>query len=148
MKVKLALLADCANVTPEGKLNILGIFDRINVAKLPAVHPQLQLVLWLEARPSEKDRKHAIEIRLQGPGGETVFELNGEVVPRGGKPDETVSSNQIITVNNLTLKEAGSYTFAVFVNNDLKKEMLLKVDEVPPREKKWTDPMQTPPAEA
>ena len=49
MLVKLAVLADYANVTSDGKLNILGIFDRMNVLNLPAVHPQMNLVLRLEA---------------------------------------------------------------------------------------------------
>jgi len=36
MRVKLAVLADYASITREGKLNILGIFDEINPQQLPA----------------------------------------------------------------------------------------------------------------
>ena len=60
MQVKLALLADYANVTAEGKLNILGIFDRINVVGVPAVHPQMHFILRLEAHPAEWDRTHPL----------------------------------------------------------------------------------------
>ena len=52
MNVRLAVLADYANVTGDGKLNILGIFDRINLLQIPAVHPQMHLVLRIEAHPS------------------------------------------------------------------------------------------------
>ncbi len=131
MHVKLALLADYANVTSDGKLNILGVFDRIHVTTLPAVHPQMHLVLRLEAHPAERDRTHVVEIRLHDPDGGTVFEVRGDIVPRGA-PGQTIATNQILTLNNLQLATPGGYTFVVFVDNDLKMEVPLGV-EVGPR---------------
>jgi hypothetical protein len=114
-------------VTAEGKLNILGIFDRINVHELPAVHPQMHVILRLEAHPAERGRGHNIEIRLHDPDGQTIFEVSGEMVPQGGGT-HAVSTNQILTLNNLHLAKAGGYNFVVFVNNDLKAELLLEVE--------------------
>lgn len=131
MQVKLALLADYANVTAEGKLNILGIFDRITVQELPAVHPQMHLILRLEAHAAERNRTHAIEIRLYDPDGLTVFEVKGEMVPHG-TPGVTSATNQILTLNNLQLSKAGGYMFVVFVNNDLKSEIALGVEVAAP----------------
>lgn len=127
MQVKLALLADYANVTAEGKLNILGIFDRINVQSLPAVHPQMHLILRLEAHPAERDRTHIVEIRLHDPDGDTVFEVKGDLVPHG-QSGRTIATNQILTLNNLQLGKTGGYTFVVFVDNDLKSEVPLGVE--------------------
>lgn len=127
MQVKLALLADYANVTAEGKLNILGIFDRINVQELPAVHPQMHLILRLEAHPAERNRAHNVEIRLHDPDGQTIFEVTGDMVPQGAT-GHTVSTNQILTLNNLQLSKSGGYNFVVLVNNDLKSEVLLEVE--------------------
>jgi len=127
MNVKLALLADYANVTAEGKLNILGIFDRISVQEVPAVHPQMHLILRIEAHPAERDRLHNIEIRLYDPDGQTVFEVKGDIVPHG-TPGQTISTNQILTLNNLQLTKLGGYIFVVFVNNDLKTEVPLGIE--------------------
>lgn len=127
MQVKLALLADYANVTAEGKLNILGVFDHINVNDVPAVHPQMHLILRLEAHPAERDRTHNVEIRLHDPDGQTVFEVKGDIVPHG-MPGQTIATNQILTLNNLQLAKTGGYTFVVFVNNDLKTEVPLGVE--------------------
>jgi hypothetical protein len=127
MQVKLALLADYANVTAEGKLNILGIFDRISVQEIPAVHPQMHLILRREAHQAERERAHNVEIRLYDPDGQTVFDIKGDVVPHG-QAGHTIATNQILTLNNLQLNKAGGYTFVVLVNNDLKSEVPLGVD--------------------
>lgn len=130
MQVKLALLADYANVTGEGKLNILGIFDRITVQQLPVVHPQMHLILRLEAHSTERHRTHNIEIRLHDPDGETVFEVKGDMVPQGTSVLSS-STNQILTLNNLQLEKVGGYNFVVFVDNDLKAEIPLGVEKAP-----------------
>jgi hypothetical protein len=133
LQVKLAVLADYANVTAEGKLNILGIFDRINLVQVPAVHPQMHLVLRLEAHPVERDRAHRIEIRLHDPQGSTIFDVNGEIVPRG-EGTQPVSTNQILTLNNLQLEKIGAYNFVILINGDLKSELPLHVEfaAIPP----------------
>lgn len=127
MQVKLAVLADYANVTGEGKLNILGIFDRINLMQVPSIHPQMHLVLRLEAHASERERSHNIEIRLQDPEGTTIFEVNGDIVPRG-EGAQPIATNQILTLNNLQLEKIGAYNFVIFINNDLKSELPLHVE--------------------
>lgn len=129
MQVRLAILADYANVTGDGKLNILGIFDRINLMQIPATHPQMHLVLRLEAHPAELNRSHDVEIRLQDPEGIVIFEVKGEIVPRG-EPGQPVSTNQILTLNNLQLEKIGSYTFVVLIDNDLKTQIPLTVEFV------------------
>jgi hypothetical protein len=127
VQVKLAVLADYANVTADGKLNILGIFDRISVTGIPVVHPQMHLILRLEAHPAERGRQHNVEIRLHDPDGSTVFEVKGDVLP-DGPPGQTVATNQILTLNNLQLSKEGGYNFVVLVNNDLKSEVPLEVE--------------------
>jgi hypothetical protein len=129
LQVKLAVLADYANVSAEGKLNILGIFDRINLTQVPAVHPQMHLVLRLEAHAAERDRAHKVEIRLHDPEGDTIFEVNGDIVPHG-EGSHPVSTNQILTLNNLQLQKIGAYNFVVFINHDLKSELPLHVEFV------------------
>src|SRR5688572_2030405 len=114
VQVKLAVLADYANVTGDGKLNILGIFDRINLVQVPAVHPQMHLILRLEAHAAERERAQKIEIRLHDPEGHTIFEVNGDIVPHGDGA-LPISTNQILTLNNLQLEKIGAYKFVIFI---------------------------------
>ena len=48
MRVALGVLADYANVSAEGKLNIMGVFQIVNAVQFPHVHPQMHLVLTEE----------------------------------------------------------------------------------------------------
>jgi len=53
MDLTYLLAADYANITRDGKLNVMGIFSIINAPGFPAVHPQMYLVAQLTAGPFE-----------------------------------------------------------------------------------------------
>lgn len=131
MKVALALLADYANVTKEGKLNVLGLFDRINAPSLPWTHPQMQLVLSLEATPAEWDSSKKVEIKLLDADGNTKFTIGADLkVPRG-QSGRNVLINSIIAINNLRFDTEGDYIFHVLIGGDDKKAIPLRVNFVP-----------------
>ena len=48
MHLSFALFADAANLSQEGKLNVLGVFDALQVGGFPAVHPRATLVVRLK----------------------------------------------------------------------------------------------------
>jgi hypothetical protein len=131
MDVSLAVLADYANVSREGKLNIMGIFDRIYARQLPGQFPPMQLVIRIDARYTELGREHSIEVRLLDPDGQAIFDIKGNFTPVGGEAGEGVSLNHIIGLGNLPLAKAGGHTIAIWVDNDLKKEIGLKVVKAP-----------------
>jgi hypothetical protein len=129
--VNLAVLADYANVSREGKLNIMGIFDRIFARQLPGQFPPMQVVIRLEAHYAEMGREHTIQIQLRDPDGETLFDINGSFTPVGGEVGETAPLNHIISLGNLPLHKPGGHTVVIWVDNDLKKEIPLKVVQAP-----------------
>jgi hypothetical protein len=129
--VSLAVLADYANVSREGKLNIMGIFDRVFARQLPGQFPPMQLVVRLEARFAELGRNHTMQVQLRDPDGEVVFDIGGEFAPQGVEPGEAVSLNHIIGLANLPLLKAGTHSVAIWVDHDLKKEIALKVVQAP-----------------
>ena len=78
MEVDLALLADAATIDGSGKLNILGIFDRLGTGAFPTRHPRMALVLRFSAGVHEVG-KHEIEIVLRAPDGGEVVRIDGEM---------------------------------------------------------------------
>ena len=131
MDVALALLADYANVTREGKLNVMGLFTIINAPRLPWVHPQMQLVLQFEAGPAEWDTQKEIQVKLLDADANPVLDVHGSVkVPRG-EAGRRVHINSIMTFTNAKFSAEGDYVFAVLIGGETKKEIPLRVMYAP-----------------
>lgn len=127
--IALALLADCSNVSREGKLNIMGIFDRINAQSIPAAHPQMQLVMMIEADRADADKGHKIEIELIDADGVRLFSIGGDLRFTTPPPGEQVRINHIIQLNNLQFSRFGNYEFKILINNEVRKSVPLTVTE-------------------
>jgi len=114
MEIDLALLADAATVDASGKLNILGIFDRISTSGFPAQHPHISLVLRFTASMKEAGT-HSVEILLSDPEGKEVLRLNGEIkvgpgpLGSGGR----VAVPQVINMERVVFPRPGRYAFDV-----------------------------------
>src|SRR6185295_3115462 len=132
MKITFAVLADYANITREGKLNLLGIFDAINSQDFPMTHPQMQLVMRFEADIAEGGKTKKLEIKLMDDDGKTLFVLNGGFTLDQGRPGESMVSNQILTINMMKFENPGNYEFKILINDELKAEVPLKVIKFAP----------------
>lgn len=130
MNVKLALLADYANVSREGKLNILGIFDVLKARSFPVAHPTMQLVITFEASRVEVDNPRDVRIKLTDADGGQILELSGPVTFKGGVAGEMLKVNHIITFNNIIFPKEGTYTFHIFIDKDHKANVPLKVNKI------------------
>ena len=81
MKVTLAVLADYANVSREGKLNILGIFNIIHAASFPCTHGEMVLVTKLEAEVLDSKKPRKIEVNLVIEEEQIKVDLPAEASP-------------------------------------------------------------------
>ena len=130
MDVTLALLADAANVSREGKLNLLGIFDTIFAHAFPSTHPQMQLVLRFEAEPAEAGATRSVEVQFVTPEGEVLFRLPGNmpVQPRGAS--DRIRMDQVVTLTNVQLPHPGRYRFHVVVDGEPAAVVPLHVEQI------------------
>jgi len=78
MHVAFALFADAANLSQEGKLNILGVFDALQVGTLPALHPRATLVVHLKGTPADVGT-HRVSLEWLSPGGNELWSSEGEL---------------------------------------------------------------------
>jgi len=127
MEVVLAVLADYANVSQEGKLNIMGIFDIISSEKFPTVHPEMKLVVQFEASIAETGKTHDIEIQLMGPDGQKSFVVQGKLTIGEVKPGTLYKANNILNLRGAKFDAPGDFQFNVLVDNNVKRVVPLKV---------------------
>lgn len=129
MEVDLALLADAATIDGSGKLNILGIFDRLGTSSFPTRHPRLSLVLRFSAGVHEVG-KHEIAIILKSPDGQEVVRIDGEMNlsagPRGVSAGVLVP--HILNMDGLVFPLPGMYSFDVIVDGEHHVAIPLTVD--------------------
>ena len=129
MDVDLALLADAATIDGAGKLNILGIFDRLQTTAFPTRHPRLSMVLRFRAAVNEVG-KHAIGISLKAPDGHEVMRIDGEMNlaagPRGVAGGVLVP--HILNMDGLIFPNPGCYAFDVRVDGVHQVAIPLTVD--------------------
>ena len=134
MRVALGVLADYANVTADGKLNIMGVFQVVNALQFPHVHAQMHLVLTLEADPSEVGTEKQIEIKLMTPDGASLFAVGGEMqVPAVNRfPGTPIGIQHILGLQGIRFEKPGDYQFSVLIGGDHKESVRLKVAQVTP----------------
>jgi hypothetical protein len=119
MEVDLALLADAATIDASGKLNILGVFDRLSAASFPVQHPHLVLILRFSAGVQEMGR-HQVEIRLRDPAGKEAMRIDGEMQLGAGPRAlaQGVKVPHILHLDGLVFPLGGSYFFEVLVDGE------------------------------
>ena len=134
MEIDLALLADAATVDASGKLNILGVFDRISASGFPARHPHVSLVLRFGASMNEAG-DHKVEIVLKDPEGGEVVRLNGDIRVGPGPPATggRVKVPQVVNMERLVFQTPGRYSFDVSVDGEHHVSVPLFLHEAGPK---------------
>ena len=119
MYLRYGLLADAVVPGSMGKKNIIGTFHSVFAQKFPCIHPSLSLAIRVEGDASEIG-KHHIELgfvdadynAIREPIS-TQFDLQKEKLPIEGVP---AAKEVAITIQNLSLPQAGWYEFVVKVD--------------------------------
>jgi len=126
MHIAFALFADAANLSQEGKLNVLGVFDALQVGTLPAVHPRATLVVRIKGGRTDVGA-HALGLRWVNPSGielwSSVWELNVSGLPTGV---EEMDMPLIGTVD-LPLDVPGEYAMRVALDDEPVAALALQV---------------------
>ena len=140
MHVTFALFADAANLSQEGKLNILGMFDALQVGTLPALHPRATLVVHLKGNALDVGA-HRVSLRWLSPSGNELWSSEGELGV--AQPPQGVQEMDfpLIAQLDLPLDQSVSYVMHLGLDGDVRAEVPLQVrtqEQAPaPNVPKW-----------
>jgi len=136
MEVKTAVLADAANVSQEGKLNITGIFDRIQSADFPARWPAMTVVIRLAAHRTEVGQ-HDLRVDIADEDGRKIAQMGGSFhVGEPVRPGLPSHGQIIIPIHNAAFPKPGVYTFNILIDGRYEDSTHLIVDRSSNRKKK------------
>jgi len=110
--ISFAVFADAANLSQEGKLNVMGIFDALQVTTFPSVHPRTHFVIRLKGTAADVG-KHLMTFRWVNPRGTELWTSTGELHLEA-PTDSTIEMDlPVIAVIDLPIDTAGRYSMHV-----------------------------------
>jgi hypothetical protein len=114
-KIKLNFVIVCDNAfiaQGTNSLNIIGIFDRINTQKFPAVHPRLVIVTNISGEPGEYIQLIVIKNKITG---NKIAELSGKlIINKEGQKAQFLGN-----FFNLVFPLSGEYIVEAYINDIL-----------------------------
>jgi hypothetical protein len=113
VRIPMALVADDANLSQEGKLNVLGAFDRITAPSFPTVHPKMVFVIRIEASFGDAGRRMPVRVRLMDEDGGVLFEAGGELMAPEVQPGDIATAYQIFALMGIGFEKPGFHKFVV-----------------------------------
>ena len=135
MKLIFAITADCANLTGDGKLNVMGVFTDINATSFPVRHPSIHLIVKFGVELGEQGQR-SVHVLLRDPDGNELLKLSSDVNIPQTKVGRTAEVNLILVLNNIVFPHPGPYQFVFMVDRDYKGQIDLFVNEVPAEQPK------------
>jgi hypothetical protein len=126
MHISFAVFADAANLSQEGKLNVLGVFDAVQVAGLPSLHPRTHLVIRLKGGDDDIGA-HRMTLRWQDPAGDELWSSTGELNVAGAVESGYEMDLPVIAVVDLPLSRVGRYVMQVVLDDEHKADVSLIV---------------------
>jgi hypothetical protein len=126
MHLSFALFADAANISQEGKLNILGVFDAVQCGTLPTVHPRAHLVVRLKGGQDDVGT-HTVTLNWLNPQGQELWSSNGELNIGAPPPGVTEMDMPLIAAIDLPLDASGAYSMRIALDGEAHGEVRLVV---------------------
>ena len=127
MQLRYAIVCDYANGTQDGRLNILGVLDRLYAGAFPAVHRTMFFVVSIELGPEDEGEQHEVHVQLMDGDARTLADLRGHF--QFGHGDRIL--NQVHQLNDLPFEAPGLYRFSVFLDGNLAKTIDLELVLMP-----------------
>lgn len=129
MKLQIGCLCDAANLSSDGKVNLLGEFDTIWAPRVPHVHLLMYFVAKLRVLASDGS-KMDFRFRVVADDGQIIspeigLQIEGQH-PGGG---ETAGLPIILPIANAMFPEHGTYTFELRCGGAVLAEVPLYVKE-------------------
>ncbi|MBX3114438.1 MAG: hypothetical protein KF836_07715 [Fimbriimonadaceae bacterium] len=129
VELKYVLLADSANLTENKRLNVLGVFDQINVpdGELPYVHPMLSVVIFAQGTKEDDGKAFDFTLAIQHEeSGKILAQLPGTLTINNSSVSRP-RFNQGFAIAFVEFKDFGSHLFIVDAGKYGKQSAFLEI---------------------
>ncbi|HLQ34457.1 MAG TPA: hypothetical protein VK457_17370 [Chloroflexota bacterium] len=119
MQLAYAMTALAAEVTPDGKLWMLGgDFDTLTAQSFPVTHPAMALVVKLWAQLPECEREHQLTVELiDSDGREQIKRIEMPFRVAQPAPGRRIGANLVLHLVGLQFPKPDDYAFHILVDD-------------------------------
>ncbi len=132
MRLLTFAVCDQAAATPNGRLDLHGVFHDLYAPGFPARQDRMTLVVCIEW-DRDDDGLHRLRVDIRGPDGRPALTVDGEseVTPRPAErpPPRT---QLVMPLENVVFPVPGRYDFDVRVKGEVMPGPVLHLVHVPP----------------
>ena len=128
MEVISALLVDEIKKHPDGRVDLLGLFEDIYVESVPFILDNLSLFVDLEIGPEDRGRRHAMEVHLLDEDGAPVQPARVIKFDMPGADDYPRSTAQLdLIFPNVTFRRFGVHHLDIVFDGRRARRVYLSV---------------------
>ncbi len=131
MELAFAFFAEAAQITSDGKLNVLGVDLRTLQGKFPLFLPSVAFVAKVELETAEREGIHRFTGQMFGPDGAAVEpHIEAEyVAPPPANPELKAAFTVLFQIVGMTFPSPGAYIFHILVDGRELKRLGLRLTE-------------------
>jgi Family of unknown function (DUF6941) len=131
MYIRFSAVCDDARPTPDGKVDVHGVYHDLSAPGFPAQQDGLVLVLVLEWDREDQGR-YVFKADLEDDEGNISLTVRGETEVHRPAPDQPPARSQLIMpMDRVVFPHAGQYTFRVKVKGQTLEGPGIYLMEVP-----------------
>jgi len=138
MELDHAIIADGVSNRPDGKVDIYGAgWDTIFAPQVPAMHPQIALVLRLLITPHELERPHTVLVVLLSADGHELARVEAQLnampleqrqqIPAG----RSIGIAAVLNFVNVVFPDYGDYGIKIHWDGTETRDLRLHVTQLP-----------------
>ena len=132
MRIRFSAICDDANPTPDGKIDLHGVFHDLSAPGFPAQQERLVLVLVIEWGREDHGR-YRFKADLEDDEGNTSVTVEGETEVYQPGPDQPPARSPLVMpLEGVIFPHPGQYTFRVRVKGQTLDGPGVFLMEVPP----------------
>jgi len=117
------ILCDSAYTDAEGKPCLIGVFDALKSASVPATHPRMFVAFRLTGDPNERAE---ITLELVEPGGTVIATVQGNAVL-----SPTGTAHTFIRFDQFPIRHFGIYEVRASIGGRVSKRITFVTDRIP-----------------
>jgi hypothetical protein len=118
MRLILSLACEDARPRPDGRLDLIGVFDELQAPGFPAVQDRMTVVFVMEWTPEEQGRRE-FRADLVDAGDRTVLTIEGHTDVAAPRAQSRPRTQLIMPLERVIFPEPGEYRFLLSLGDEV-----------------------------